>query len=359
MAQPRSLVALACAFIGLVGCGTPKRPPAPVVVSATEVGVLPRNATIRGRDGGPSAVAFGRSVWTYGDTVLEAPDAIGESWHTNSFGIATGPTWSDGFTEPVDAVGAPRYFIDRSAEEVAWDDAHAAETCASPPCGVRWAIWPSAPLYDSTTDTAWVLYGLYADTQPSGIGVAIWRGLDQSVERQRVGDSWLLFPSGEPEYANAPTVHDGYLYAFACTGDFYSRPCTLGRVPLAEVATRASWRFYDGASWVADYHQARSLFEGAPIMSVVYAEALASWVLVYTPPFDAHVYARTAPQLEGPWSDAVALFQVDGDAPYDANVHAELAEDGGTTQYVTYSRPQGDALFATEHAVWRVVLAAP
>jgi len=94
-------------------------------------------------------------------------------------------------------------------------------------------------------------------------------------------------------------------------------------------------------------------------MSVTYADALSSWLLVYAPPYDGHVYARTAPQLEGPWSDAIALFHVEGDAPYDANVHTELAEGGGTTQYVTYSRPMGTALFASEHAVWRLVLAAP
>jgi hypothetical protein len=63
-------------------------PPAFVVVSAKEDGIVPRTKAILGRDGGPSGLAFGRSVWTYGDTVLEMPDEGGSNWHTNSFGHA-------------------------------------------------------------------------------------------------------------------------------------------------------------------------------------------------------------------------------------------------------------------------------
>lgn len=337
-------------------CGSPS-PLAARLVSAVEVGILPRSSAVRGRDGGSSALAFGRSVWTYGDTVLNAPDARGENWHTNSFGVARSPSWSDGFDEPVDAVGAPRYFVDRTGEEIRWDVAHAAQDCPMAPCGVRWALWPSQPLFDEARGTAWVLYGLFNDAQPSGIGIARWRGLDQPVERLRVGDSWLLFPRGEPEYANAATVHDGHLYAFGCTLDFVTRHCSLARVPLDHGAERAAWTFFDGATWTSDYRHARPLFDGGSIMSVGWSDAFSSWLLVYSPPLDQGVYLRTAADLAGPWSDATLLFRVAGDAPYDAQHHPEMAERGGAVQYVTYSRPNGGGLFASEHAVWRIELA--
>ena len=335
----------------------PRSPPTATVVSAVEAGILPRSATIRGRDGSSSALAFGRSVWTYGDTVLHAPDAEGENWHTNSFGVARTLSWTDGFDEPVDAVGAPRYFVDRTDEEIAWDQAHAAQDCATPPCGVRWAIWPSQPLFDESNGTAWVLYGLYNDAQPSGIGIARWTGLDQPVERLRVGDSWLLFPRGEPEYANAATVYEGHLYAFGCTLDFLTRHCSLARVPLDHAADRSAWTFFDGRDWASDHRLARTLFDGGSIMSVGWSETFSSWLLVYSPPLDQGVYLRSAPELAGPWSDATLLLHVDGDPPYDAQHHPEMAERGGAVQYLTYSRPNGGGLFASEHAVWRIELA--
>lgn len=347
----RSLLVVGC--VVLAACG---QAPAVRVVSAMEVGVLPRDATIRGRDGGPSAIAFGRSVWTYGDTVLQAADERGENWHTNSFGVARSLSWRDGFDTPVDSVGAPRYFIQRSDEEIAWDDAHASQSCSMSPCGIRWALWPSQPLFDPASGTAWVLYGLFNDAQPSGIGIARWGGLDQPVERQRVGDSWLLFPRGEPEYAVAPTVHDGFLYTFGCTLDFITRHCTLARVAIDRAAERDAWTFYDGSAWSPDYHRAHTLFDGGSIMSVGWSEAFSSWLLVYSPPVDHGVYLRTAPDLVGPWSDAELLFHVDGDPPYDAQHHPEMAEAGGTIQYVTYSRANGGGLFASEHAVWRIEL---
>lgn len=352
---------IACELLVLVvistGCGSP--PPADLrVVSASEAFVVPRHPSIQGRDGGTSGLAFGRSVWTYGDTVLEAPDERGEQWHTNSFAIADLATWKTAAAEPVDAAGLPRYFVPRTEQEIAWDDAHAAEQCSEPPCHSRWAIWPSAPLFDAASGRAWILYGLYNDYQPSGIGVAVWRDPDELPERLRVADSWLLFPGSEPEYANAPIVFEGHLYAFGCVlGDGFSRPCTLARVPLAEVADRSAWRFFDGDGWAANYRDASTLFDGQPIMSVGWNAFLERFLLVYAPPFGHAVYARTATRLEGPWSEEVKLFDVPGESVYDAVHHPELAEADGRVEYVTYSRPINRGWFGAEHVAWRVELA--
>ena len=95
--------------------------------SAVEVGVLPQAATIQGRDGGPSGLAWGHSVWTYGDTVLNLSDENGTNWHHNSFSITDDLDASDGiggFMERTDPVGAPRYFIAPPADEAAFNADH-------------------------------------------------------------------------------------------------------------------------------------------------------------------------------------------------------------------------------------------
>ena len=92
-------------------------------------------------------------------------------------------------------------------------------------------------------------------------------------------------------------------------------------------------------------------------MSVSWSPALSRWLLVYSSSFDRDVMARTAPHLEGPWSEPAVLFTASGEAIYDAVHHGEIAEENGAVQWVTYSRPTGEGWFGAEHAAWRVELA--
>jgi hypothetical protein len=223
-----------------------------VVVEAEQIGTVARSEWIQGRDGGGSAHAFGRSVWVYGDTVLEMEAEDGTNWHTNSYDLALPESWMTGFETPSDSVGAPRYFVELTAEERAWNDLHAngegEGSCAEPPCGVRWALWPSNPQFDATRNRAWIFYGLYNDELPSGIGIASWDGLDQPVVRRKFGDSYLLFPAPETEWGAGMVIDDDLLYAFGCRLDFLARPCMIGRVPLEDPSDRStscgasSWR---------------------------------------------------------------------------------------------------------------------
>ena len=99
--------------IGLLGC----RAPGPEVSSAVEIGTLEQSEMIEGRDGGGSAVAWGRSVWVYGDTVLTVADEQGRNWHHNSYSMTEDLDASDGitgFVEPLDSAGAPQHFIPRA-----------------------------------------------------------------------------------------------------------------------------------------------------------------------------------------------------------------------------------------------------
>ena len=68
--------------------------------------------------------------------------------------------------------------------------------------------------------------------------------------------------------------------------------------------------------------------------------------------------ARTAEYLQGPWSREEVLFRAPGEAPYDAVHHADLEQDEGLIQYITYSQPT-TGWFGSEHVLWRVELARP
>ncbi|MFV8749930.1 DUF4185 domain-containing protein [Nannocystaceae bacterium ST9] len=349
-------------FVTLALCGC--RQADLIVVEAERIGTVPRSEWIQGRDGGGSNHAFGKSIWVYGDTVLNDVDEDGTNWHTNSYDIADPSTWMTGmigmtgFETPVDGVGAPRFFVELTDEEKAWNDLHAAEDCPEAPCHVRWALWPSAPLFDESRQRAWILYGLYNDELPSGIGIASWDGLDQPVVRHEIDGSWLLFPAPEIEWAAAPVVHADWLYSFGCQLRGLSRPCMLARAPLEDPTDRAAWRFWDGEGWSKSADDADELFDGAPIMEVAWNPALDRWLLVYSKPFDHDVVARTAEYLQGPWSREEVLFRAPGEAPYDAVHHADLQEQDGLVQYITYSQPT-TGWFGSEHMLWRVELARP
>lgn len=346
------------ALVLVLLCTVACKPADLVVVRAEQIGTVPRHEAIQGRDGGDSAYAFGRTIWVYGDTVLNWADEEGTNWHTNSWDHADPLTWMSGFETLVDSLDAPRYFVELSAEEKAWNDLHAAEDCPQKPCGVRWALWPSSPVWDPKRERAWIFYGLFNEEFQDGIGIASWDGLDQPVVRRQIGDSWLLFPRPEIEWGAGLVAADDFIYAFGCPQSGLARHCRLARVPLEDPSDRAAWRFWTGDEWSASSSKTARLFEGATIMEVSWNAGLDRWLLVYTEPFDRDIVARTAEQLTGPWSSEEVLFRAAGDRPYDAVHHPDLEEQDGLVQYITYSRPT-TGWFGSEHVLWRVELAKP
>lgn len=349
-------------WVLLAACGEA----GPRARSAEEVGVVEQSPLIIGRDGGGSAVVFGESVWSYGDTVLAALDAEGRNWHHNSFSFTADPDAQDGiggFTEPLDAAGMPREFFPPTAAEAAYNALHFSEDCAEPPCNARWAVWPGTPNWDAANNRALVIYGVIhlGDDDPPGGGqsIAIWDD-PASLPVRPVIDPDAASPDvmWGPEEGSwgTVTVMDGdYLYAFACDEGGLTRPCRLGRGPLDDVQSRAAWRYFDGAGWSPDMNAAIVLFDGAPIMSLGWNEHLDGWLMIYSPPFAGRIKARTAPALTGPWSREADLYKVPGDAPYDANHHPEYAEQGGRVEYITYSRGTG-GWFDTELVLVRIEL---
>lgn len=344
-------------------------PDGPAVASAEELGVVGQSEAIQGRDGGQSALLWGRSVWTYGDTVLNVNDVDGRNWHHNSVSWTEDLDASDGvddLTEPLDEAGAPAWLVAPTEDERTFNEAHWDDGDCEEPCGARWAAWPGSPVWDEQNQRAILFYGLiYAEPgdfnfEGKGSSIALWTDPDGPAERPTIGrvadHPDLIWAEDEGEIGNGSAIEDGYLYTFSCPQRGWSRPCGLARAPLDDVQDHDAWRFWDGRAWGEDMDAAEGLFDGAPILSLDYNPYLNSWLVVYSPTLSSQIVARTAPELTGPWSREALLYEPTGEDedPYDAVAHAELAEDDGRVVYVTWSRSNGVGWFGTEFPLLRV-----
>ncbi len=352
-------------LLPLLGC----RPTGPVVRSAEEQGLVEPRPTVQGRDGGSSTRVWGRSIWTYGDTVLNIPDVDGTNWHHNSYATTEDLDASDGiggFSEPLDAAGAPEYLIPPSETEYSFNMAHLGEDCAEAPCGARWAVWPGEPLWDEGRQRALIFYGLiYAepgafDFEGRGSSVAIWTDPDGKPERPLIDSGAehpdLLWGEGEPGWGLGSYIEGDTLYTFSCDSDQLGAPCILACVDLDHLLERDHWRYRSGDGWTSDREKATVVVEAAPILSLSYAKGLDTFLMIYSPSFDDAIVARTAPEIWGPWSEETVLFVAKDQDPYDAVAHAEYAEEEGRVQYITWSRSSGEGWFGTEFPVLRVEL---
>jgi hypothetical protein len=364
------------ALAALPGCGASEPPPEARLVEAREVEVLAWGPAIQGRDGGSSGVAWGRSIWAFGDTVLTAADAEGTNWHHNSWSWTTDRDARDGigpFVDRADGAGAPVYLVAPTAEEAEFNREHRGDPCEAAPCGARWAAWPGAPVWDAVRDRALVFYGLiYGEPGEMnfhgvGQGVAVWEEFEALPTRPEVAPGTphptLLFVEGEPSFGMGALIDGDDLYAWACDVDWLSCPCLLARVPAADVLDRAAWRFWTGEDWSEDLGDARSLFDGGNSLTVSWNAFLGRWVAVHPEILSSGIALRTAPALTGPWSGPLHLFDADrkgqGEWTYDAVSHPELDEDGGRVLHVTFTRPNGVGWFGSEMPHVRVELAVP
>lgn len=367
--QMRSSSLLTVLFV-LASCSG--EPPSVILVSAEDVGTVGESSFLRGRDGGYSIDAFGRSIWFFGDTTLDMPDERGEQWLHNSWSWSESFDANDGIQlqDFPDSVGAPTEPFPLTPEEDEFNRVHAGDPCQVEPCGARWAMWPGASVYDEPRDRVVTFYGKISAVPGNfnfhsvGQGVATWTGIGAPVERPIVrpaaDEPTLLFDSSLPPYGGAAWLDGATLYAWGCLLDGTKKPCRVARVDIAEVLDPAAWRFWSGDEWTADAAAAAPVFDGNDILTVQRIDALDALVAVYSKPLGRDVMYRTAPRPEGPWSDARRAFvaeEPDSDSGwiYDAIVHPEFAEDGGRTQYLTYSRTTG--FFESELKLMRLSFA--
>jgi hypothetical protein len=176
--SPAFFVALLLACTALAGCGgSSYSGPAPqlLVTSAKDLGAIPTNPGILGRDGAYSALFQGTSVWLHGDTFLARADAqnltlISDSWSfTTDLNAQTGIT---GFQERPDATGAPTMILPETPAEQAFNQAHNVNNCQAQPCGARWALWPMSITVNPADNTALIFYMLVS-AQPGAFNFQI------------------------------------------------------------------------------------------------------------------------------------------------------------------------------------------
>ncbi|MGP8253371.1 MAG: DUF4185 domain-containing protein [Terracidiphilus sp.] len=334
-------------------------PPGLTVVQATDLGAIPTNPEILGRDGGYSALFDGNSVWLYGDTFLTKPNAqdftlISDSWsYTTDLNAQGGIT---GFKEPTDQSGAPKMILPETAAEQAFNNAHNANNCRAQPCGARWALWPMSITVDPAANQALIFYQVVSalpgnfNFQGIGESAATWQSLNAVPVRPNLnppivsGHPDLLFGVSDPSFGSASLIANGKLYVYGCgvANNGFDKGCRLAKVDPAQAQNRSAWSFYTGSgNWSPQDSNAVPVFEGDSILSVDWNSYLGLYVAVYSAPFSQNVMIRTAKAPEGPWSRETVAFvamQPASGNVYDAHAHAEYDLNGGQTIFVSYSR---------------------
>ncbi len=355
-----SVFLLAAGLAIISGCGEDKGPPpGATVAEITDLGIVTTSDTIRGRDGGYSAVFEGRSVWLYGDTTTEIAAADGRNWRHNSWSYTTDLDLSDGLTgfkERNDTAGAPSEFFPQTEKERAFNDIHFIDDCTEEPCGARWAIWPAQMVADDERFRALIFYHkIYAEPgefnfEGFGTSIAVWNNFEEPPERPvfkpEAEHPTMMFEKDEPSFGSAAVVVDDFMYVYACDLDWVVKPCKVARVPLVDALDRSHWEYWAGSDgWVADLEQAASVFDGNDMMTVSWNSYLNSYLAIYSQPLDAKVMMRTAPAPEGPWSAEAKVFDAEkpeeGEWVYDALAHPEYQRENGRIIYVTYTRNTG------------------
>jgi hypothetical protein len=333
----------------------------------TDLGAIPTNPDITARDGGYSALFQGVSVWLYGDTFLQTPNAVGhtlisDSWSFTS--VLNAQSGITGFQERLDSAGAPSMVLQETPAEQAYNQAHNGNPCQVSPCGQRWALWPSSIAVDPASGNALVFY-MVVNAQPGafnfqgfGSSVAIWQSLQGLPQRPAfnppiVADHPdLMFGQNQPSFGTAALIKNGALYVYGCglPSNGADKGCRLGRVDPAQAQNLSAWTFYAGnGNWSPNMGDAVSVFTGSSIASVSWNGFLGRYVAIYSKPFSQDVMMRTSANPEGPWSVETTAFTAMQPASgnvYDAHAHSEYDSNGGQTVYVTYSRSTGS--FASE-----------
>src|SRR6185295_13879904 len=129
------------------------------VIRVRELGPLKFRRTISGRDVGYSARFGDRSVWVFGDTILNSRAADGSRWRSSTWCWTSDFDARNGlsFNEPVDQRGAPGEFLPFTEEESAHNANHNREALPDDQRS-RWALWPGPVVADLKTRKAYVFY---------------------------------------------------------------------------------------------------------------------------------------------------------------------------------------------------------
>lgn len=298
----------------------------PPAIQAEDLGILFRGAhpRVHGLDGAYSlSVAPGRSLWSFGDTLLGSVEANGDRQ------IADMPFNTAAIAEDRDVLqgasharflGEPGPVLPGAAEK-----AH--------------RVWPLDLLRVGDR-----LFHYHVTIAPFGTGPLDFKVAGTGIASAKAGEapqftqSRGLWPGAAPSFGASAMVHANWVYVYSGGADTH-----LARVAPDRIDQPEGYTYYAGAGrWSATWKEARALPGSGPELSVRWNPYLKSFVMFYVPPFGKHIEARFAPSPEGPWSapKRVAACQPENDAVamfYGAKQHAELDVDGGRQVFLSYN----------------------
>jgi hypothetical protein len=149
-----------------------------------------------------------------------------------------------------------------------------------------------------------------------GTDLAKVTGLDADPNDWKVSYYALVPETLHANPSAAALIDNGYLYIYTLYEEG-ERPTVLTRIPLAGIEYPAKNLEYlgDDDQWHQGFVPAKAkvvMKKGAPEMSVTYHPELKKWVAVHVDPmiFSDKVFLRTAPSLEGPWTDGEVIYKI-------------------------------------------------
>lgn len=336
------------------------------------MGTFSTNASAWGRDAGNSGQVGDRIVWIFGDTLTPS----GLRTATAGWANVRNPF---SLEEAVDKNNAPYSFFPFTAEEVAFNEAHAQPPfccfvyescplddryCKCPPdtdCAQRIAMWPG-DVFEVSDGKAIVYYDSFVigvaafDFRRRGTGLAKFEEGSYVSARILEDDSPLsIFAADEPPFSTGLLVEEAgepTIYLFAATnrtGCFVD--ILVSRVKLTRAADRDAYTFWNGTGWVGDVDAARPILEGIQggLGSVMWNDYLGLYLSGFSDlcTGGSEFVLRTAPRPEGPWSEPL---QIDLSAlaatssSYAGMLHPEL----GNRQHLVISFYAPNGAFAGE-----------
>lgn len=260
-----------------------------------------------GHDGGYSIVlADGRRFWTFGDTwigkIADGRRKVNSGLHSTG-AVQRGTDICSPIEYLTDENGAVRQLIPNPKKAAI--DGTQNWVMAMVATDERVYIY-----YQRIRPNEKPVYEINFDV----LGVGLASADPATLRFELENDGALMFSAPEHGFADALFYDGEYVFGLGCPVQKgkLKRPCQLARIPIARIADRGSYQYWDGKNWQTDISQAATLVDsGSSEMTLTKYEG--GFLLVYSPPFSCDVMMRFAPRLTGPWNLPLKLFQAEVD----------------------------------------------
>jgi len=262
------------------------------------------------RDGGAVGTLGGKIVWFWSDTDYT-------NLQTNAFAGFYGNTAAIGTPSNQTLMTGPRQ---QAIPFTANESAYNTEFNSNP----RVVLWPKSGVIEISPGHGllWVPKGYWGSSpsQPNN-GVVLSTvviGSNGYPVVTRLSDVPLFPLNTVPSYGAAAAARDqNYVYLYS-TDSYatYSANHHVARAPLTSATTLSSYQYYNKGTNTWQSTAPLINATSAAIFTstfgvdgnVYYSSYHRAWIFIYSNHADYHVYIRTAPAPQGPWSSAVLIY---------------------------------------------------